>query len=807
LHKGALFLLAVLLHASAIFAQVQRFEPLSDTLAKYDIRTVPDQSAYPNTPAVGILSITEFRQLGLRQERSYHRIVKILTAQGKRYGNVKVPCHESCHIEARTIKPDGRIINVRGSDVIHVQKLSGYQTPYTFAQFALPAVEAGDIIEYAVTNRIDYPLYIEEFGFAENYPVMKSIFILIHPDDYSYAYTQRTVAGMEPFKVQRDQVRDGQTYNVRTTFTASNLQPGLSEPMAPDTRDGEPGIRLLIDGKGMRKLDVFQDWWSFGGFVEENAGPLIDGIKVKSFVTQAIGNNTDPATIVKLVYQAADRKIRIYQELDRGFDFQAPEKTLEKKAAGPYDFAVFLASCFKSLNWGSELVLVNSHSREEASKTAVFPLDLDLVFLNVKTGTAEFLLDCNENGMPANVLPAGSMNRFALGIPLTSGKGMNSMSPYTTQMPYREGNRNHLDLDAVSDSQNWNLTFHWMLTGDYQEPFVRAYRNQGDAEVRKQVSDYLRENLQAMDVKDVNYQFLTNGIQLDGKATLPRRPIRGTLELFQRDFLSSDLDVSSSMLEKRVHSVLLPYAGEVSATFKIHPEAGSHFTVPAAYDLECHPLHYQITFQNQANTIVVDEKLSIRDLLIKPEQFPKMGAFLDQYHQAHSWALLMSPELPAFSPTAPIKVVYATAPAPAPAPKPEATTPKPQLAAKPAAALPAPPAKPAEKANSCKDAATVMIKGTIEYHQANLFVKNLTTDPIESANFTIAFGSYIQGVGGETRNNYEKKEPIAAGQTKTWSFGTDSGFDYVKVYIRFLQKGVWHECGPFWIPHEPEKHD
>src|SRR5262249_3489698 len=387
-------------------------------------------------------------------------------------------------------------------------------------------------------------------------------------------------------------------------------------------------------------------------------------------------------------------------------DFQPPEKTLERKVAGPYDFAVFLASCFKSLNWGSELVLVNGHSREEASKTAVFPLDLDLVFLNVKTGSAEFLLDCNENGMPANVLPAESMNRFALGIPLTSGKGMSSMAPYTTSMPYREGNRNHLDMDAVSDAQNWNLTFHWVLSGDYQEPFVRAYRNQGDAEVRKEVSDYLRENLHASEVKDVNYQFVTNGIQLDGKATLPRHTIRGNLELFQRDFLSSDIDVSSSMLEKRVHSVLLPYAGEVSATFKIHPAAGSRVAVPAAYDLECHPLHYAISYQNQPNAIVVDEKLSIRDLLIKPDQFAKMGQFLDQYHEAHSWALLMSPDLPAASPSAPIKIVYATAPPPAPAPKPETGAPKPQTpaTAKPASATPAPAAKPAEKANSCKDA-------------------------------------------------------------------------------------------------------
>ena len=441
--------------AVSIAAPTERFQPIKDTLAQYGILKLPEPSDYPDVPAVAILSITEYHQSGAKHTRVYHKIIKILTAQGKEYANIRVPCITGCHIEARTLKSGGKIVNLPSRDLFQNRNLSGYQSTFFYAQFAMPAVEVGDLIEYKATVEYPVPFLLEDFRFQEPYPILKGVFVLTHPADDAYTFARYSPPGTPPPSVSQGQFMDGPVRFNSTTFVAEKISATSLVPYAPGLRQDLPGMRFMIQAKTGRPLDVFRDWSRYGEFILQQIGTLEYSNEVVSFAKTSAGDSQQPSEVIRKIYAAADRQIEITDDslLNSGFEFRPPSQVLHDRIAAPHDFALFLAACFRAMKWNSDLVLVNSQQRPDASKDYVFPPDLDLIFLNVKTPAGEFLLDCNENGMPALALSSAAMNRFALGVPLQVMTSQFTRSViYTSSVRYREGNANRMEIVVTPDN-------------------------------------------------------------------------------------------------------------------------------------------------------------------------------------------------------------------------------------------------------------------------------------------------------------------------------------------------------------------
>ena len=90
---------------------------------------------------------------GTVHENNYYRI-KILTEEGRKYGNIEIPflknIEEVNHIRARTIKPDGSIVDFDGK-VFEKSLVKTRGLKYLAKTFTFPAVEAGCIVEYSYT--------------------------------------------------------------------------------------------------------------------------------------------------------------------------------------------------------------------------------------------------------------------------------------------------------------------------------------------------------------------------------------------------------------------------------------------------------------------------------------------------------------------------------------------------------------------------------------------------------------------------------------------------------------------------------
>lgn len=114
----------------------------------------------PNAPAIFL-----YRQVDRDDQDSHesHYVrIKIFTEEGRKYADVEIPYlkgeNDIRKIEARTIQPDGNIINFEGK--IYEKTLVKVRgVKYLAKTFTLPEVQVGTIIEYRYVQDID-PEYV-----------------------------------------------------------------------------------------------------------------------------------------------------------------------------------------------------------------------------------------------------------------------------------------------------------------------------------------------------------------------------------------------------------------------------------------------------------------------------------------------------------------------------------------------------------------------------------------------------------------------------------------------------------------------
>ena len=121
----------------------------------------PEELKMTSEPlAPGAPAIILYRQVdrddngrGTVHEDNYQRI-KILTDEGRKYANIEIPfvkgVDEVVHIRARTIKPDGSVVDF-DDKVFEKSLVKARGLRFLAKTFTLPAVNAGCIIEYSYT--------------------------------------------------------------------------------------------------------------------------------------------------------------------------------------------------------------------------------------------------------------------------------------------------------------------------------------------------------------------------------------------------------------------------------------------------------------------------------------------------------------------------------------------------------------------------------------------------------------------------------------------------------------------------------
>jgi transglutaminase-like putative cysteine protease len=179
----------------------------------------PDELKMTSEPlAPGAPAILLYRQMDrddngrTSHEDNYFRI-KILTEEGRKYADIEIPflkqSENITNIRARTIKPDGSIVNFDGR-VFEKTIVKAKGVKYLAKTFTLPDIQVGGIIEYYYTD--DF----KEFSLFETHWILND-----------ELFTKRAQFSLKPYKSSFDN-------NFVLRWTWQRLPPGADPKLGAD---------------------------------------------------------------------------------------------------------------------------------------------------------------------------------------------------------------------------------------------------------------------------------------------------------------------------------------------------------------------------------------------------------------------------------------------------------------------------------------------------------------------------------------------------------------------------------------------
>jgi hypothetical protein len=179
----------------------------------------PEELKITSEPlAPGAAAIILYRQVDrddngrTSHEDNYLRI-KILTEEGRKYADIEIPflkrSEDVVNVGARTIKPDGSIVNFDGK-VFEKTIVKAKGVKYLAKTFTLPDVQVGGIIEYYYTD--DF----REFALFDSHWILSD-----------ELFTKRAQFPLKPYKSSFDNP-------FRLRWTWQSLPPGAEAKEGPD---------------------------------------------------------------------------------------------------------------------------------------------------------------------------------------------------------------------------------------------------------------------------------------------------------------------------------------------------------------------------------------------------------------------------------------------------------------------------------------------------------------------------------------------------------------------------------------------
>jgi hypothetical protein len=244
--------------------------------------------------------------------RSEYVRIKILSEEGKKYGDVEVQhialLSDVDHIKARTVRPDGTIAPFDGRTFDKViVKVGGVRL--IAKTFTLPDVQVGSIIEYRydISNRGN-TIYDTEFVVQRELPVVHEE-LSLEPYNFAGVQTFFSFRGLPPGKKPE---MHGQTYELQL----ENIPPFEEEPFAPPPATLKPELQFWYT-RGTTEPAVFwtKQAHEWADLIEPFVG---DGREVREAATAAVAGSATPEEKLRKLYA------RVQQIRNVSFE---PEKT------------------------------------------------------------------------------------------------------------------------------------------------------------------------------------------------------------------------------------------------------------------------------------------------------------------------------------------------------------------------------------------------------------------------------------------------------------------------------------------------
>ena len=229
-------------------------------------------------------------------------------------------------VAARTIKPDGSIIELKKDDIFErvVVKTSGVKVKAK--TFAMPGVEPGSIIEYRWKEiRRDAIALYEEYEFARDIPVQQVRYLIKPRSNVIYDMRAQTFhTGMIPFQKEKDGF---------FSMTLTNIPAFREEPRMPPEHAVRPWMLVFYSPENNSSPSQF--WGNYGKQVyDEHKSMMKINDDVKRAAAEATAGAANDEERLDRIFEYVRTKVKNVSDVTAGFTSEQVDKMKENKNPG-----------------------------------------------------------------------------------------------------------------------------------------------------------------------------------------------------------------------------------------------------------------------------------------------------------------------------------------------------------------------------------------------------------------------------------------------------------------------------------------
>jgi len=303
-----LCLIAVLSRPTSSVNAGEDWQPISPD----DLKMTSEPMA-PGAPAVYLYRQVDRNDSGkARSEFNYVRI-KILTEEGRKYGNVEIPFakgrYDVAGIRARTIRPDGSIVNFDGK-IYENTIVKSKTNKYLAKTFTMPEAGVGSIVEYHYTlNFEDNFIFDSHWILSEELFTRHAQFTMRPFARDTWRVRWNAPAGL-PAGTQ--QAKEGPDHIIR--MTSDNIPAFLTEDFMPPENELKLRVDFIYTDE-IQEMDMTKFWAGYGKKQNARAEGFVGKKKaMEQAVAQIVSpSDTPEAKLAKIYARTQQLKNLSYQ--------------------------------------------------------------------------------------------------------------------------------------------------------------------------------------------------------------------------------------------------------------------------------------------------------------------------------------------------------------------------------------------------------------------------------------------------------------------------------------------------------------
>jgi len=605
----------------------------------------------PGAPAIYLYrQVDRNDRASAATEYNYLRI-KILTEEGRKYANIEIPFDKGQYrvsgIRARTVRPDGSIVNYEGK-IFENTIVKSKSLKYLAKTFSMPDVSVGSIVEYHFNyNFEDNSLFNSRWILSDELFTKHAKFSLKPYLEYGWTVKWISPAGLPNGTTP---AKEGTDHIVR--MEADNIPAFQTEDYMPPENELKLRVNFIYQ-EGSLELDPEKYWTNFGkkqnGYVEE----FINKRKaMEQAVAQIVSPGDQPSVKLQKIYARTQQIRNLSYEVNKTEQQEKREKlkavsNVEELWKNQYGSGWGITWLFLGLaraaGFEAYPCLVSSRAQYFFHKERLNSAELNANVVLVKVEGKDRFFDPGAKFAPFGMLPWMETSVVGLKLDKEGGKWISTTLPESDESRVeRKG-----DLKLLEDgSLEGKLTVTW--TGLSGMRHRVEMHNEDDASRKKYLEDDVKESIA-----------VGSEVELTGQPNWKDsdKPLTGEFTLKVPGFASSAgrkalLPASLfSANEKhlfehadRVYSVYFAYPFKKIDDLSIDlPLGWKAITVPKPFDQDAKAADYKLIVEDQKGQIHIRREIRSDLVMVPKDSYPILRAFYQAVRTQDDQQIVLQP--------------------------------------------------------------------------------------------------------------------------------------------------------------------